>query len=241
LIELRALNAGYNKFHVLYDINVKFDDKRLTVIIGPNGSGKSSLLKSIFGLTAIYSGDVFFNGEKITGKTPYNIARRGIAYVHQVQNVFPNLTVHENLLLSGYILKREEIQQRITEVTEYYPILQKCYNRKAVTMSGGERQILAIAMALIRKPDVLLFDEPTANLSPKLASEVLAEIVKLRDNLGKTVILVEQNAIKALGYGDSAVLLVSGKVSFIGAPKDLLDSPELGALYLGIQQKAAPA
>ena len=237
LIKLDMINAGYGKFHVLYDISTEIEDKRLTIVVGPNGSGKSTLLKSIFGLTNIYSGEVFLNGEKITSQAPHQIARKGIAYVPQVGNVFPNLNVRENFLMSGYTLKPELVRKGIEEVLGYYPVLKECYDRKASTMSGGERQMLAMAMALIRSPNVMLFDEPTANLSPKMSTQVMEEIMKLRDDLGKTVILVEQNAVKALKCGDRALLLVSGKVNFDGLPTDLLDSPELGALYLGIKQQ----
>jgi branched-chain amino acid transport system ATP-binding protein len=237
LIKIDTVNAGYGKFHVLYDVSTEVEDKKLTIVVGPNGSGKSTLLKSIFGLTSIYSGDIFLNGEKITSQPPHHIARKGIAYVPQVGNVFPNLSVRENFLMSGYTLKPEQVRKGVEEVIGYYPILKECYNRKAGNMSGGERQMLAMAMALIRSPDVMLFDEPTANLSPKMATQVMEEIMKLRDDLGKTVILVEQNAVKALKCGDKALLLVSGKVNFDGLPTDLLDSPELGALYLGIKQQ----
>lgn len=237
MIKLNALNAGYGKFQVLYDINVTFEENKLSVVLGPNGSGKSTLLKSIFGLTTVYSGDVLLNDEKITGKPPHQIAKKGVSYVSQVQNVFPNLTVRDNLTMAGYTLKAQEVSKRVKEVTEYYPLLNQCYSRKASTMSGGERQILAIAMALIRKPDLMLFDEPTANLSPKMATEIMAEITKLRDNLGKTIILVEQNAIKALSCSDRALLLVSGRVNFYGLPSELLNSPELGARYLGIKRE----
>jgi len=185
MIKLNALSAGYGKFHVLYDISVDFEDMKLTVVLGPNGSGKSTLLKSIFGLTTIYSGDILLNTEKITGKPPNQIAKKGIAYVSQVQNIFPNLSVRENLIMAGYTLRSGEANERVKEVIEYYPVLNQCYNRKASTMSGGERQILAIAMSLVRKPDLMLFDEPTANLSPKMATQIMTEITKLRITLEK--------------------------------------------------------
>ncbi|MFB3889678.1 MAG: ABC transporter ATP-binding protein [Candidatus Bathyarchaeia archaeon] len=234
-IRLDAVNAGYGKFHVLFDITSAIEDKRMTIVVGPNGSGKSTLLKSIFGLTSIYSGDVFLGEEKITSLAPHQIARKGIAYVPQVRNVFPNLSIRENLMMSGYTLDPKEVQTRVKEVMGYYPILKECYGRKANTLSGGERQMLAMAMALIRQPNVMLFDEPTANLSPKLSTQVLDEIKRLRDDMGKTVILVEQNAIKALSCGDKALLLVGGRINFDGDAADLLNSPELGALYLGLK------
>jgi len=237
MIKLENVNAGYSKFHVLYDINVEMADQKMTIIVGPNGSGKSTLLKSIFGLTNIYDGDVYYNNEKLTGMAPHKISRKGIAYVPQVGNTFPNLTIRENLIMSGYTMKRDDVHKGIEEVTGYYPILKDRFDKRASTLSGGERQMLAMGMALIRKPDVMLFDEPTANLSPKMSSEVMDEISKLRDSLGKTIILVEQNAVKALKCGDYAVLLVSGKINYSGSPKGLLESPELGALYLGIKQQ----
>ncbi|MDI9644840.1 MAG: ABC transporter ATP-binding protein [Candidatus Verstraetearchaeota archaeon] len=241
MIELKGVNAGYGKFHVLFDIDLKFEKGKATVVVGPNGSGKSTMLKTIFGLTSVYSGGVFFKGEEITGAPPHAVARMGIAYVPQVGNVFGNLTVKENLTMAGYTLPKKRIEDGIREVTSFYPFLKDFFGRKAGTMSGGERQMLAMAMALMRKPDAMLFDEPTANLSPKMATDVLNEIKRLRDDLGITVILVEQNAVKALKRGDRAVLMVGGRVNFEGAPEDLLNSPELGSLYLGIKrQTAAP-
>ena len=235
MIKLQNVDSGYGKFHVLYDINTTIEDKKITTVVGPNGSGKSTLLKSVFGLTNIYSGDIFLGEEKITHQAPHHIARKGVAYVAQVRNVFPSLSVRENLLMSGYTLKKDDLGKRVEEVKGYYPILTECYNRKASTMSGGERQMLAMAMALIRQPNVMLFDEPTANLSPKMSNEVIEEIRKLRDDLGKTVVLVEQNAIKALKCGDKALLLVGGKINFDGEADDLLASPELGQMYLGLK------
>jgi branched-chain amino acid transport system ATP-binding protein len=239
VIELQGVNAGYGKFHVLFDINVHFEKEKLTVVVGPNGSGKSTVLKTIFGLTSVYSGKVIFKGEEITGTPPHAVAKRGIAYVPQVGNIFGNLTVKENLIMAGYTLPKERVEAGVREVTGFYPFLRDFFNRKAGTMSGGERQMLAMAMALMRKPEVMLFDEPTANLSPKMSTDVLDEIKKLRDELGITVILVEQNAVKALKCGDRAILLVGGKVNFDGTPDELLSSPEIGSLYLGIKKPEA--
>lgn len=232
---MQAVNAGYGKFHVLYDINTTIEDKKITTVVGPNGSGKSTLLKSIFGLTNVYTGDIFLRDERITNQAPHQIARKGIAYVAQVRNVFPNLSVRENLLMSGYTIKPQNLSERIEEVIGYYPVLKECYSRQAGTLSGGERQMLAMAMALLRQPDIMLFDEPTANLSPKISTQVIDEIRKLKNDLGKTIILVEQNAINALKCGDKALLLVSGKINFDGQAGDLLNSPELGQMYLGLK------
>jgi len=234
MITVDKLNAGYGRLHVLFDVQMKVDDKKITVIVGPNGSGKSTLLKSIFGLTRIYSGSIKFNGEEIVGLMPHEIAKKGIAYLPQTDNVFANLTVRENMIMAGYTLKRGEVLSRIDEVSEIFPILKKYWNRRAGTLSGGERQMVAMAMALLRKPKIMMFDEPTGNLAPKIAKEVLAKIIELRDSMGMTIILVEQNARRALEIGDKAYLLVSGRLIFEGHPQELLSHPELAKIYLGI-------
>jgi len=234
MIKLEKLNAGYRRLQVLFDISANFEKSKINVIVGPNGSGKSTLLKSIFGLTTIYSGSIKMNGEELVGLMPHQIARKGIAYLPQTNNVFANLTVAENLLMAGYMLRKEEFEKRLEEVLETFPMIKRFWRRKAGTLSGGERQMLAMAMTLLRKPKILMFDEPTGNLAPKIAKEILAKIVELRDKLGMTIILVEQNARKALEIGDRAYLLVGGKLVFQGRCQELLNHPQLSTLYLGV-------
>ncbi len=233
-LTVRGLNAGYGKLQVLFDVNMEAKKGEITVIVGPNGSGKSTLLKTIFGLTTIYSGTIQFNGEEITKLKPHQIARLGVAYLPQVENVFANLTVKENLMMAGYTLQREEIPNRVEEVLEVFPVLKSYLTRKAKMLSGGERQMLAMAMALMRKPVLMMFDEPTAGMAPKLIASTLNKIVELRDTLGITVLLVEQNAKKALEIGDTAHLLVAGRSIYSGSAQQLLSHPELSQLYLGL-------
>jgi len=234
MIEINGLNAGYKRLHVLYDISLRFEKNKINVVVGPNGSGKSTLLKSIFGLTTIYSGSIKFNGVELNGLTPHQIARKGIAYLPQVDNVFSNLTVAENMLMAGYTLRRDEVEERIEEVSETFPVIKRYWKSRAGVLSGGERQMVAMAMALLRKPKVMMFDEPTGSLAPKIANEVLEKIVELKDMLRITIILVEQNAKKALEIGDKAYLLVGGRLVFHGDSHELLEHPELGKLYLGV-------
>ena len=234
MIEINGLNAGYKRLHVLYDISLRFEKDMINVVVGPNGSGKSTLLKSIFGLTTIYSGSIKFNGVELNGLTPHQIARKGIAYLPQVDNVFSNLTVAENMLMAGYTLRREEVEERIEEVSETFPVIKRYWRSRAGVLSGGERQMVAMAMALLRRPKVMMFDEPTGSLAPKIANEVLEKIVELKDMLRITIILVEQNAKKALEIGDKAYLLVGGRLVFHGDSHELLEHPELGKLYLGV-------
>lgn len=235
MLAVEELSAGYGKLAVLDKVSMVAKDKKVTVVVGPNGSGKSTLLKSIFGLTTIYSGRVAMDGQTLTGLPPHEIARRGVAYVPQTDNVFAELTVAENLKMAAYTLDESEARDRLEAVLSMFPVLAERMKQKAKTMSGGERRMLAMAMALLREPKVMLFDEPTSDLAPKLATQVLDKIIELRDSLGITIILVEQNAKKALEIGDSAYLLVSGRVIFEGRASELLSHPELGKLYLGIR------
>ncbi|OYT52020.1 ABC transporter ATP-binding protein [Candidatus Bathyarchaeota archaeon ex4484_135] len=210
-------------------------DKEITVIVGPNGSGKSTLLKSVFGLTTIYSGSIRFDGEELTKYPPHVIARKGVAYLPQTENVFTNLSVRENLIMASYSLRKEEVEDRIEEVIGTFPVLKPLMEKRAGMLSGGERRMLAIAMSLLRRPKLMMFDEPTTDLAPKIAREILNKIVELRDELGIAIILVEQSAKRALEIGDKAYLLVDGRVNFEGTPEELLNHPRLSRLYLGIE------
>jgi len=235
MLEIEDINAGYGRLHVLFDIKTKVKDKEITVLVGPNGSGKSTLLKTIMGITQVYSGKILFNGNNILGLPPHAVTKLGIAYLPQVDNVFANLKVRENLLMAGYILGKDEAKERAKEVLEDFPVLNEYMDRRAGTLSGGERQMLAMAMAMMRRPQIMLFDEPTGSLAPKMALEVLDKIISLRDNYGMTIVLAEQNARRTLEHGDEAILLVSGKLMYEGGSQELLNHPELGKVYLGIK------
>jgi branched-chain amino acid transport system ATP-binding protein len=236
MLEIKDINAGYGKVHVLFDININVKDKGITVLVGPNGSGKSTLLKTIMGITQVYSGEMLYEGKDISGLPPHVVSKLGIAYLPQVDNVWANLKVRENLLMAGYILDKDEARERARECLEDFPTLNEYMNRRAGTLSGGERQMLAMAMAMMRRPKIMLFDEPTGSLSPKIAFEVLEKIVDLRDNYGVNVVLAEQNARRALEYGDEAILLVSGRVTYEGSSQEFLNHQELGEVYLGLRK-----
>jgi branched-chain amino acid transport system ATP-binding protein len=235
-LEISNLNAGYQNIQVLFNINATIPKQKITVIVGPNGSGKSTFVKTIMGLTNVYSGEILFNTSNVTGLAPHIMTQRGIAYLPQVNNIFADLKVRENLRMSSYILSNDETQVRTSDALENFPILQKYLNQRAGNLSGGQRQMLAMAMAMIRQPQIMLFDEPTGSLAPKLAFEVLDKIVELREQYGLTIVLVEQNARRALERGDKALLLVSGQVMHEGSSRALLDHEDLGQLYLGIKQ-----
>ncbi|WP_456469287.1 branched-chain amino acid ABC transporter ATP-binding protein [Archaeoglobus sp.] len=228
------LNAGYKELHILFDVDAEMGKNKITAVVGPNGSGKSTLLKSIFGLATIHSGQVFFNGGEITGYPPHARTKMGIAYLPQTDNVFANLTVEENLKIAAYTLDKDEVKSRINTALDVFPELERFMKRKAGTLSGGERQMLAMATALVRKANVLMLDEPTAQLAPKFAELIFDRILKLRDDLKLTILLVEQNVQRALEISDDAYLLVSGRVAFRGKADDLLEHEKFEKLCMGI-------
>jgi branched-chain amino acid transport system ATP-binding protein len=234
LLKVEHLDAGYGKHQVLFDLCLEIAAGDLTVVVGPNGSGKSTLLKSVFGLTTILGGKISYQGETISGMRAHDVARRGIAYLPQVDNVFLSLSAKENLMMAGYTVDSVDVDHRINEIVEIFPVLRDTGDRKAANLSGGERQMLAMAMALVREPRVMMFDEPTGNLAPKFALEVLKKIQDLGETFHITRVLVEQNVRKALEIGDVACLLVSGKLAFRGRPEELLERSDLNRLYLGL-------
>jgi len=234
VLHTEKLNAGYKELHILFDINAKIRKNSITAVVGPNGSGKSTLLKSIFGLATIHSGKVFLNGSEITRLPPHTKTKLGMAYLPQTDNVFSNLTVEENLKIAAYTLDKNETKDRLDLALDIFPELQRFIKRKAGTLSGGERQMLAMATALVRKANVLMLDEPTAQLAPKFAELIFERIVELRDNYDLTILLVEQNVQRALEISDSAYLLVSGRVAFEGKACDLLEHEKFERLCMGI-------
>jgi len=234
VLSVEQVSAGYGKLQILSDISVEARPGEVTVIVGPNGSGKSTLLKTISGLTTLYQGRIVFDSRVISGLPSHEIARLGLAYLPQTESVFTQLTVTENLKMAGYTVTREDYDTRRREALGMFPRLSEYMGTKVANLSGGERQMVAMTMAMIRKPKAIMFDEPTANLAPKIASEVLATIRSLSD-LGLAIILVEQNARRALEMGDRAYLLVGGKKVFEGSSKELLSHQELARMYLGLK------
>jgi len=228
------LNAGYGDLHVLFNVDVKAPDREITALIGPNGSGKSTLLKAVFGLATIHSGRVTVEGRDVTRIPAHQKARMGMAYLPQVENVFTNLTVEENLRIAGYALDEVNYQEGLKLAYEVFPELKAFKRRRAGTLSGGERQFLAIATALVRKAKLLLLDEPTAQLAPKLAEAMFTRITMLRDNYDATIVLVEQDVRRALKISDEAYALSGGKVIYQGGAQELLKHEKFERICMGL-------
>lgn len=191
------------------------------------------------GLTTVLGGTVEIDGNDITGLPAHVIAKKGIAYLPQTESTFTQLTVSENLKMAGYTVEKTQYDEGLMTGLRMFPQLSNYMASKVQNLSGGERQMVAMTMALIRKPTIIMLDEPTANLSPKLATEVLKNVGSLSRDLKMAVLLVEQNARKALEIGDRAYLLVGGKKVFEGSAKELLEHKELGQMYLGVKTAAA--
>jgi len=234
VLRIESVNAGYGQLQILFEVTVEAKPRSITVLLGPNGSGKSTLLKTVFGLTKVYSGRILFEDRDITRVPPHERARLGIAYVPQTGNVFESLSVEENLKLAGHGLGKREFMEKLREVFDIFPFLRDVLKRRAAQLSGGQRQMLGVAMALIRSAKLIMLDEPTAALAPKVAVEVMEKLVELVRR-GITILMAEQNALLALKYADWAYLLVSGQVRFAGSAEELLARKDLAELYLGLK------
>jgi ABC-type branched-subunit amino acid transport system ATPase component len=233
ILVIENLTGGYGKLPIVFDINLVVREGEILSIIGPNGSGKSTLMKIIVGVASLHNGRIIFDEDDISHEPPEKRILRGIGYLPQLNNIFPDLTVEENLELGGYHLAKNEIRDRINRVYELFPLLKERRRLLAGSLSGGERQMLAIGRVLMSDPKLIIFDEPSAGLAPKIVVAIFDVIKKIRD-MGITIILIEQLAKKALENSDRGVLMRSGRIMLIDESKKLLSSEELGRTFLGI-------
>jgi ABC-type branched-subunit amino acid transport system ATPase component len=231
LLRLDGVTAGYEQMEILHDVSIDVRADEIVTLIGPNGAGKSTLMKTAFGLLAPRRGTVRLAGEDITGLAPSALVRRGVSYVPQVDNVFPSLTVEENLEM-GAVVRTDDFRVRLEEVLAFFPNLPAKRRLKAGGLSGGERQMVAMARALMLDPKLLLLDEPSAGLSPVLVDTVFDKIEAINRG-GVAILLVEQSAREALRRSHRGYVLVGGQVRLEGPGRMLLENAEVGRLYLG--------
>lgn len=233
MIELRDVTSGYGNTTVIHDVDLSVEDGEIACLIGPNGSGKSTLMKSVYGFADVFDGQVMVNGQDVTGRSPQESLKSGISYVLQDASVFPGMSVHENMLLGGYVFDDEDrARERAEDLYDEFPALGDLREQKAGSLSGGQRRLLELARALVVEPDVMLLDEPSIGLEPKYIDQVFDRIEQLND-LGTTILLVEQNAQKGLSVADRGFVLASGEIKFTGTGTELLNDDEVGRLYLG--------
>jgi ABC-type branched-subunit amino acid transport system ATPase component len=232
-LKVQGVDAGYGRVPVIRSISVAVASGEVVAVIGPNGAGKSTLMKAITGVLRTSAGSVTAGDTLLTGLRSDRIARLGVGYVPQVRDVFDTLTVRENLEMGGYTLPKREVNERIEQVMVVFPRLASMANRRAINASGGERKMIAMGRVMMTHPSVLLLDEPTANLAPKIAHELLNTHVRSLADTGIAVLLVEQRAREALTISDRAYVMVSGEVRVTGPAKELLARSDLGDLFLG--------
>ncbi len=231
LLKVDNVFAGYGEADILHEVSIRLDEGEIVALIGPNGAGKSTLMKTIFGLLRPRSGTIKLDGKDISGWPPDQIVRLGICYVPQTENVFPSLTVRENLEMGAFI-RTDDISSRMDEIFQIFPDLRAFQNKKAGSLSGGQRQMLAMSRALMLDPKVLLLDEPSAGLAPKLVELIFEKIVDI-NKTGVSILMVEQNAKHALRLSNRGYVLATGRNRFEGTGIDLLSDPEVARLYLG--------
>ncbi len=241
-LDIQAVTAGYvSEVDILRGISVQVREREIVTVLGPNGAGKSTLIKAIAGLVPVRSGSIRFFGDELLDVPAHRLAAHGLAYVPQTGNVFVRLSVQENLEIGAAGAgrgRRRTLQEDFDRVYELFPRLEERRRQAAGTLSGGERQMVAVARALMSQPRVLMLDEPSAGLSPRFVGLLFARIREVRA-LGVTILIVEQNARAALAISDRGYVLAEGRERIEGAAGSLLGNPEVGALYLGAQRALA--
>ena len=232
VLEVEGLEAGYGEALVLHGVSLRVGTGEVVSIIGPNGAGKSTFLKAVYGILPARAGSVRFRGEDVTGIRTDRLTRRGLNFVPQTDNVFPTLTIAENLLVGSLAVPRAGRRAAIERIHDLFPLLLERPRQRAGTLSGGQRKLLALARALVTGPDLLLLDEPSAGLSPQAMDQVFEKLVEI-NSLGIVIVMVEQNARRALAISDRGLVLDLGRNAHEGSGQDLLRDPKVVELYLG--------
>lgn len=233
ILEINSLFSGYGKSEILHGVSIHVDREEAVTIIGPNGAGKSTLLKAVMGYLPIFRGEIYWKGENITHLKPHEKIKQGFGYVPQLGNVFPSLSVRENLEMGGFIQSKRATKEGMDKAFQLFPFLAKRLNQKAGTMSGGERQMLAMARAMMTDPELLMLDEPSAGLSPKVSEEVFAIIADIHSKLGRAIIMIEQDAYQSLKISNRGYVLVMGQNEFEDRADKILSNEKIRRAYLG--------
>lgn len=233
-LEITDLRAGYGKIEVLHGISLEVADGDYVAVVGANGAGKSTLLKAISGTVQTFGGSISFNGERLTKLPPYKIPARRIAHVPEGRQIFPGLSVFDNLMMGGWLVPEEQRRmRRLGLIYDLFPRLKERSTQMAGTLSGGEQQMVAVGRALMLEPALIILDEPSQGLAPKLVSEMYVQLGQVHQ-LGMSVLLVEQNTTVALKYSRKAYVMERGKIVSSGLSEELRDREEIRRAYLGI-------
>jgi ABC-type branched-subunit amino acid transport system ATPase component len=232
LLEVNNIVSGYGRTEVLHGVSMYIDQDEIVTIIGPNGAGKSTLFKTIMGYLIPSAGSILFSGEEVTKLEPNKKVESGMAYVPQLENVFASLTVQENLEMGGYSRDNQTVKKGIERAYSTFPILREKRNKRVHTLSGGERQMLSMSRALMTEPDLLLLDEPSAGLAPKVAEAVFNQIKNLHKE-GIGIIIIEQDAYRSLSISNRGYVLAMGQNHFDGSADKILNNEQIREAYLG--------
>lgn len=236
LFNIENLHGGYGDIQILNGVTIKVPNKTIVTIVGPNGAGKSTILKAIYGIADVTSGSVTLNKDgavtDVLATKPHNLSRIGVGYVPQIDNIFPALSIDENLEVGFVNFANTNLEQMRDDIYSRYPDLKRKFKDRAGTLSGGQRQMLAMARALMSSPSILLLDEPSAGLAPALVDQLFDELVKI-NQVGVTILMVEQNARRALGISDYGYVLDMGRNRHEGIGTSLVNDPEIVGIYLG--------
>ncbi len=234
LLEVRDVYAGYLDFDILRGTNLVVHPGEIVCVIGPNGAGKSTVFRAVYGLLKVRKGQVLFNGEEITNLTPQQVLRSGIAIVPQLRSVFPQMTVYENLEMGMFVeSNKARVRERIGVVLDLFPRLAERTTQQVHTMSGGEQRMLEIGRALLLEPKLLMMDEPSAGLAPSITRQIFDHVRRLNDEIGLTILMIEQNARQGLETSDRGYVLELGQNSFEGTGQELIENPEVRRAFLG--------
>jgi len=231
LLDVGHISSGYGEMSILHDVSMRVEPGEAVTLIGPNGAGKSTLLRTIFGLLTPTQGQIRFDATDITGMIPPLLVRRGLSYVPQVDNVFPSLTVQENLEMGAFV-RHDGFEQRLEEMYTFFPTLRLKRKQRVGSLSGGERQMVAMVRALMLDPRLLLLDEPSAGLAPRLVGMVFEKLAEINQT-GVALLIVEQNTREALRLSHRGYVMAGGQVRLEGESSQLLHNEEVGRLYLG--------
>lgn len=236
LFSIEDLQGGYGDIKILNGVNIKVIEKSIVTIVGPNGAGKSTILKAIYGIANVTSGKVSLHKESgivnVLATKPHNLSRIGVGYVPQIENIFPALSIDENLEVGFVDFEDKKMEDIKADIYQRYPDLKKRSKDRAGTLSGGQRQMLAMARALMSSPNILLLDEPSAGLAPALVDQLFDELVKINET-GVSILMVEQNARRALAISDYGYVLDMGRNRHEGVGSSLVNDPEIVGIYLG--------
>lgn len=233
ILKLEDVIAGYGKMTILHGTTFEVKRQAITTVIGPNGAGKSTVFKTVFGMLPARSGRIVFDGDDVTNLSPRKLLERGITYVPQGRNIFPELSVLHNLELGAVMAKKDiDVAARMEAAMDQFPVLRRKAKQQASTLSGGEQKMLEIARALILEPKLMLIDEPSIGLSPILVQEVFAILQDMRSR-GISVLMIEQNAKRALEISDYGIVLELGRARIVDEASKVLSDPRIGQLFLG--------